>query len=157
MQKDKMQQFTMRITGSNRTELVAIMYELIDTYLEDAVSARKADRHDDFQNQVRYADRVIKELMDILDFKYEISADLYRLYRFCRKRLAYSLMKYDTTGIEEAQRILTPLGTSFRELSKQDTSGPLMRNTQKVAYGMTYGKSDIAEDSTSDPNRGYFA
>ncbi len=157
MQKDKMQQFTMRITGSNRTELVAIMYDMIDTYLADAVSAREADHHDDFQNQVRYADRVIKELMDILDFKYEIAADLYRLYQFCRKRLAYSLMKYDTTGIEEAKRILTPLGTSFRELAKQDTSGPLMKNTQKVAYGMTYGKSDIAEDPTSDPNRGYFA
>ncbi len=147
----------MRITNSNRTELVAIMYDMIDTYLADAVSARAADDHDGFQAQVRLADRVIKELMDILDFKYEISADLYRLYHYCRKRLAVSLMKYDTTGIEEAQRILTALGTSFHELAKQDTSGPLMKNTEKVAYGATYGKSDIAEAPASDPNRGYFA
>ncbi len=157
MQKDRIQQFTMRITGSNRTELVAVMYDMIDTYLADAVHARETDDHDGFQMQVRLADRVIKELMDILDFKYEISADLYRLYHFCRKRLAYSLMKYDTAGIGEAQRILTALGASFRELAKQDHSAPLMKNTQKVAYGATYGKSDIAEAPAADPNRGYFA
>lgn len=157
MQKEKIQQFTMRITSSNRTELIAVMYDMIDVYLADAVSAREADDHDGFQTQVRLADRVIRELMEILDFKYEISADLYRLYHYCRKRLAFSLMKYDTTGIEEAQRILTALGTSFRELAAKDSSEPLMKNTQKVAYGATYGKSDIAEAPASDPNRGYFA
>ena len=157
MQKEQIQQFTMRITAGNRTELVAIMYDMIDTYFSDAIRAKEADDHDEFQNQVRYADRVIKELMDILDFKYEIAADLYRLYQFCRKRLAYSLMKYDITGIEQAQRVLTPLGKSFRELAAQDQSEPLMSNTQKVSYGATYGKYDVSEDPSMDPNRGYFA
>lgn len=157
MQKEKIQQFTLRITESNRTELIAVMFDMIDTYLADAVSAKAADDHEEFKKGVRGADRVVKELSDILDFKYEIASELYRLYAYCRRQLAMSMVKYDTTGIEEAAKVLNGLGASFRELAEKDDSAPMMQNTQKVAYGVTYGKSDIAENQTADVNRGYFA
>lgn len=158
MQKEKVQQFTLRITESNRTQLVAIMYDMIDEYFADAVAAKERDDAEEFKKNVRNADRVIKELTDILDHKYEIAGNLYSLYTYCRERLAYSLMKYDASGISEADKVLKALGQSFRELAKQDDSKPLMQNTQKVSYGVTYGKSDVSESlAAGDANRGYFA
>lgn len=157
MQKEKIRQFTLRITESNRTELIAIMYDMMEAYFEDAVAAKERDGHEEFKKNVRSADRVLKELSDILDFKYEISANLYSLYEYCRKQLAMSIVRYDLSGIEAAEKVITSLGTSFRELAKQDVSEPMMKNTQKVAYGVTYGRSDITESQTADMNRGYFA
>ena len=49
------------------------------------------------------------------------------------------------------------LHDSFEIISKQDTSGPVMGNTQTVYAGLTYGKTDL-NVSLSDPdNRGFFA
>ena len=44
----------------------------------------------------------------------------------------------------------------FAEAAKKDTSAPLMRNTQQVYAGITYGKNDINENYTeSDNKRGF--
>lgn len=158
MQKEKMREFTVRITESNRTELVAIMYEMIEVYFEDARKAREADDREEFKKQVKNADRVVKELSDILNFKYEISRDLYSLYTYCREQLALTIVKYDTSGIDAAFAVLSKLSQSFHELAKTDDSAPMMQNTQKVAYGMTYGRTDVAENlDITGTNRGFFA
>ncbi len=158
MKKEKIQQFTLRITNSNRTELIAVMYDMIDAYFEDAAAARASDDREEFKKNVRGADRVVKELSDILDFKYEISGNLYALYTWCRKELSLTMTRYDLSGIELAKRVLTPLGESFRELAKKDTGEPMMRNAERVTAGITYGRSDVAESiDAASTNRGYFA
>ena len=49
MEKERKQAFSIRITESNRTELVAIMFEIMDVYMEDAVKAKKADDKEVFR------------------------------------------------------------------------------------------------------------
>lgn len=34
---------------------------------------------------------------------------------------------------------------SFEEIAKQDTSGPVMENSQQVYAGLTYGKGSLNE------------
>ena len=158
MDKEKIKQFTVRITESNRTELVAVMYDMIETYFEDACLAWEKSDTDAFKQHVRGADRVLKELSGILDFKYEISDNLYALYTWCRQQLSLTMAKNDLTGIENAKKVLIPLGDSFRKLAKEDKSAPMMRNRENVTYGATYGRSDISENiGALDTNRGYFA
>ena len=69
----------------------------------------------------------------------------------------FEMYRYDTEGLLEAQKLLRKLGDSFREVAKQDTSAPVMKNTETMAYGMTYGRNDVTETVTSDANRGFLA
>ena len=59
-------------------------------------------------------------------------------------------------AIDEAEKILKRLYTSFCEVAKSDTSGPLMRNTQQVYAGMTYGRTTLNESYMEDSHRGFF-
>ena len=59
---------------------------------------------------------------------------------------------------EDAVReVMTKLKEAFEEVAKQDTSGPLMENTQQVYAGLTYGKGSLNEVliSGDEYNRGY--
>jgi len=157
MEKEKKQVFSVRITQSNRTELVAIMYEMMDVYLEDAIKAKAADQKEEFKQNIRWTDNILNELISTLNFDHEISQYLYRLYMWCREQLALSISLYSTSGIEEAKKVLDKLGTAFHELAKLDDSSPEMKHVQKVAYGVTYGRQDINESVISESNRGFLA
>ena len=39
MKKEKKQEFTLRITRANKTQMVVILYDMVLTYLEDAIEA----------------------------------------------------------------------------------------------------------------------
>ena len=56
----------------------------------------------------------------------------------------------------EAEKILRRLYGSFVEVARQDTSEPLMRNTQQVYAGMTYGRASLNENYIDDDQRGFF-
>ena len=48
------------------------------------------------------------------------------------------------------------LHDSYESVADADDSEPLMKNAQSVVAGMTYGKNQILEESTSDiSSRGY--
>ena len=50
------------------------------------------------------------------------------------------------------------LYTAFEQTMSQDTSAPLMSNTQHVYAGYTYGKNDLVETCQDfDASRGFFA
>ncbi len=157
MDKEKKQRFSIRITQSNRTSLIAIEYEILDVYLMDAVEAKENNNKEVFKMNLRWADNVLKELISVLDLNYELSAYLYRLYTWCREQLALSISLYNTAGIEEAKKVLDKLGKAFHELAELDDSSPEMKNVQKVSYGMTYGRNDITESVVPEANRGFLA
>ncbi len=158
MRKEKIQDFTRRISQSNRSELVVILFEMIDTYLEDASVALMEEEQLSFKENIRYADQVLQELQRILNFNYDLSRQLYSLYQYSRERLARSMMMQSEKELIEVRRNLEKLRSAFQEVAEQDHSKPLMQNTQKVSVGMTYGPKDVTEDyHSTNPNRGFFA
>ena len=59
--------------------------------------------------------------------------------------------------IEAAEKILKSLYSAFTKAAESDTSGPLMRNTQQVYAGMTYGKCSVNENlMDTNTQRGFF-
>jgi len=157
MNSEKILEFTRKVTISNRSELVVIMYEILFTYLEDAKNAKVIDEREEFKNAIRLADKVIVELEDSLNFSYELASSLYSLYAYSREQLASAIMKYNLEGVENATRVLNRLYKAFCEVSLQDTSKPLMENAQQIVAGMTYGKYQINEElNTSDNLRGFY-
>lgn len=158
MTNERKQEFTRKISNSNRTGLILVLYEMFFEYIKDAKEARKSESWEIYKNAVRQADAVLRELSDVLNFQYELSKDLYQIYTYCRRRLAVAMYRRTEEELNETEIHMNKLYGAFQEVAQQDTSEVLMKNTQKVYAGMTYQKGVLAEDF-QDPerSRGFFA
>ena len=57
-----------------------------------------------------------------------------------------------------AERLMRRLYDGFVQAAAQDMSAPLMKNTQQVYAGYTYGRDDLVETfDKPDRSRGFFA
>ncbi len=157
MTKEQIQDFTRKITQANRSTLVLLKFEMLFAYFDDIAAAFTADDPETMKSAVRHADAVLKSFQDTLDFKYEIAAQLYALYDFHRRQLAKVLMRHSLEELDQSRQMLMQLYSSFQEAAKQDTSSPLMKNTQQVYAGYTYGRSNLNESCQEDASRGFFA
>lgn len=157
MENSLKQEFTRRLSQCNRGQMIVIMYDIAFAYIDEAKKAHENNDYEAYTQAIKRAQATIDKLMNALDFKYEISRELHKLYVFAKNALAKAIYQNRLDGIEEAEKILKRLYTSFCEAAKTDTSGPLMRNTQQVYAGMTYGKNTLNESCYSDYNRGFFA
>lgn len=157
MNSEKKQEFTRRISQSNRSGLVVVMYDILEAYLDEAIEYKERDDYENYRQAVRNADGVLAELSEALNFTYGLSGELYALYNFSRKTLMQTIIKNDIQGILETKRVLKPLHAAFEKVAAEDTSEPLMRNTQQIYAGMTYGKENLKE-SIQEPetSRGFF-
>ena len=156
MQKEQIQEFTSKITLSNRTGLTVVTYEILFAYLADAKSALKEERFEDYKQAIRQAQKCISELMVTLNFSYDLAAELYRVYAYGKELLAKALYKRSDAEIDECEQLMKMLHASFVEVAKTDDSAPLMRNTEQVYAGYTYGRSDVNSSSDANPSRGFF-
>ena len=145
MKSSLKQEFTRRLSQCNRGEMIVIMYDIVFAYQEEAIECHKNDDYEGFKSAIKKAQASIDALKNALNFKYEISKDLHKLYTYSSNCLAKAIYQNRIDGIVEAEKILRSLYASFCEAAKTDTSGPLMSNTQQIYAGMTYGKSDLNE------------
>lgn len=155
MESSLKQEFTRRISQCNRGELVIIMYDICFAYIDDIKKAHAEEKYEDYKHAIKKAQDSIEALMKALDFKYEIAKELNRLYVYARTCLAKALFQNRLDNVLEAEKILKSLYTSFLEVAKTDTSGPLMRNTQRVYAGMTYGRNTLNESCYDNTHRGF--
>lgn len=156
MQKEQIQEFTSKITLSNRTGLTVVTYEILFVYLADAKSALKEERFGDYKQAIRQAQKCISELMVTLNFSYELAVELYCVYAYGKELLAKALYKRSDAEIDECERLMKMLHAGFVEVAKTDDSAPLMKNTEQVYAGYTYGRSDVNSSSDANPSRGFF-
>lgn len=140
MKKEKLQEYTLRITQSNRTQLVVVIYEIILTYLEDARACHTAEDWEGFVEAIDKASGFVKELVGALDFQYEISLQLYRLYLYSNRCLNAARRKKDAEELKGIELVISGLKESFEIIAKTDKSEAVMKNTQTVYEGFTYGK-----------------
>ncbi len=156
MTKEVKQQFTLRIAQANATELVVILYEMALTFLQEAMDA--ADKQDwvGFKEGIRKTRGCINELLQSLHYEYEPAKNLYKLYMFCIRRLAYAQVRQDRKVLDEIESVLSELKEAYAQIAPTNTAAPVMSNTQTIYSGLTYGKSaSLAEDVTGQSsNRG---
>lgn len=161
MKKEDKQQFTLRITQANPTELVVILYEMTLCYLEDAKEALKTEELSEesvFHDALRKARGCLKELMCSLNLQYDPAPELMRLYLFCLRRLARGEVLRDTALLDEVRRVIEPLSSAYRQIAGQNTAGPVMNHTQTVYAGLTYGRNTLTENmADQSTNRGILA
>ncbi len=153
MNKEAIHSFTARITQATKSELIVILYEMTLTEIEDARAAFDLGDLEQFDKGLKKAQKYISELMAVLDYRYTISYDLLSLYLYASKQIITAIMKRSPICLDRAETVLKKLLTGFEGVSQQDTSGPMMRNTQQLYAGLTYGKGKLNE-TYLDPNNG---
>ncbi len=139
------QQYTLRISQANRSELTVILYEMLLSYIDDVKKAHTNKDRAAFREGIRKANGCVKELLASLDYSYEISYGLSNLYLYVSRELALVDVRNRPEGLEAVEMVIKGLCESFRKVSEQDKSDALMHNTQAVYAGLTYGKSDLNE------------
>lgn len=159
MEKDKISEFTVRVTQASKTELVVIMYDILLSDIVEARNQLSMGNKDEYQKELKHACRIINELMATLNYTIEMSRDLLSLYSFANKRIILAMMKKDTTLLDGVESIINDLRAAFAEISKQDFTGPVMENTQQVYAGLTYGRGTLNESfyNLNGQNRGFKA
>lgn len=156
MKREQVQDFTRRISQSNRSELIVVIYDIIFAYMEDAKESLNAGNYEGYRKGLTKAQRGVDELMQSLDFQYEVSKNLYALYVFVKEEMAKAIIKKNEDTLEAAREVLMNLYEAFLEAAKQDHSNPLMQNTQQVYAGITYGKNNLTETFQEPTSRGFF-
>lgn len=153
MNKEVIHSFTARITQASKSELIVILYEMTLTEIKDARDAHDLGDMDQFDKGLKRAQKYVSELMAALDYRYRLSYDLLSLYLYTNKQIITAIMKKSPIWLDSAESVLKKLLTGFEGVSRQDTSGPMMRNTQQLYAGLTYGKGKLNE-TYLDPNNG---
>lgn len=153
MEREQIQDFTRRVTQASRTELVVITYDIL---LEDIRTAKEAFEKNElerYEKDLKHVVRFINELMAALDLSIPISRDLLSLYSFINKTVIYAWFHKSPDKLDSVSSVIRKLRSAFAEISKQDKSGPVMKNTQQLYAGLTYGKGTLNE-AYIDPNEG---
>jgi flagellar protein FliS len=159
MNKETIQFFTARITQASKSELVVILYEMTLAQIEEAEKSYQENNLYNFDKGLKSAQKYVSELMAALDYRYVISYDLLSLYLYTNKHIITAIVKQNPLTLQYAKIILKKLLTGFVEVSKSDKSGPMMRNTQQLYAGLTYGKGTLNETyiDPSNKSRGFIA
>lgn len=155
MTKMDISAYTNRITNASPTELVVIMYEIAEEYILSATICKRQENYEGFKYNLQKGKQFINELNSVLDMKYKISYDLMSLYMFMNRTLVNAIITGEDKNIPAVLSMLKKLREAFKEISNQDTRGPVMKNVQTVYAGLTYSKGSLNETFETQHNRGY--
>ena len=160
MKAESVKIFTRRITSANKSEIIVIIYDIIEENLALAKKALSEGDRETYRNEIKQAISFVKELLVSLDMNYEVSKNLASLYIYVSRCLNFALVSGKKEEIEAAEKVLRKLGDSFREVAKTDESKPVMENTQRVYAGITYGRGLDLDETLVAPameSRGFRA
>lgn len=156
MTKELKQEFTLRITQANKTQLITILYEMILLYLEEAEQSLTKDDKPAYKQAIRKIRDCMNELVMSLHLEYELAQNLLQLYQYINSELVQANIHYEKENLHHIKFIIKQLHGAYKQIEIQDTSGPVMNNTQNVYAGLTYGRNTLTENLV-DPavNRGF--
>ena len=143
MTREKKQEFTLRITQANKTGLVVILYDMTLTFLEDAVMEFDKGNIMEYKKNIDGAKKCLDELLASLHSGYDISEALQGLYYFYKRELTSAAVQQKKEFLLPVIEMIKELKESYEKVASQDSSLPLMKNTQTVYAGLTYGKRSL--------------
>lgn len=156
MTKELKQEFTLRITQANKTQLITILYEMILLYLDEAKEALSAGDKTEYKNAIRKIRGCMDELITSLHMEYALAQNLLQLYLYANRELVQASMHYRQENLEHVEAVIGKLHTAWMQIEPQDMSEPVMGNTQTVYAGLTYGRNTLTENMQNlKENRGF--
>lgn len=149
-------EFTLKITQANSTELIVILYDMILVYVDEAKEAFEKNNEEDYMQSLRKIRNCIGELMESLNLDYEMARNMYSLYVFFLKEIVKAETKKEKFAyLENIKPMIESLRNAYNQVACENKSGPVMKNTQTVYAGLTYGKKDLNVNLEQLSNRGF--
>lgn len=156
MTKELKQEYTLRITQANKTQLITILYEMVLIYVDEAKTALAADNQVEYKAAIHKIRGCMDELTASLNLAYELAQNLMQLYLYVNSELVKASAHFDEENLEHVRLVIGQLQKAYEKIEGQDTSGPVMGNTQSVYAGLTYGRNQLTENITDlSANRGF--
>ncbi len=155
MTKESKQEYTLRISNANRSELVVIVYEMLLDYIEESIDHLEKQEYDPFHESIRKAVNCIRELSESINYEADTAGNLLRLNVYCIKELSAADIHRDKDRIDAVLKIMRKLYEASKEAAKTDASSPVMNNSQSVYAGLTYGKESLTVNLNDTQNRGF--
>jgi flagellar protein FliS len=143
--------------------MVVILYDMFLTYVKESVTSRSGKEYtledlETYRIGIRNAKAVLRELIESLNMEYDIARRTYQIYRFVERELIMADIRRDPEGLPEVIKIMKSLRDAYEEATEADDSEPLMKNTDMIYAGMTYGKGTLSTGSrAAGTNRGFLA
>ncbi len=158
MTKEKIQDFTLRVSNANKTGMIVVLYDIILTYIDDARTALADGDKQRFRTEITRARNSLNELIGSVNTSEELGMTLLRLYIYSSGELTKSYIYYDAENLDHVSEILVKLADAYRSIVSKDTSAPVMSNTEKLYTGYTYNPYGRTENYTdSSTKRGILA
>ena len=156
MTRELKQEYTLRITQANKTQLITILYEMVLIYIDEAEAALSEDDRAEYKSAIRKIRGCMNELTASLNLEYDLAQNLLQLYLYVNRELVQASVHYEKENLEHIRLVIGELQKAYKKIENQDVSGPVMGNTQTVYAGLTYGRNTLTENIT-DPasNRGF--
>ncbi|MDC7292171.1 MULTISPECIES: flagellar protein FliS [unclassified Butyrivibrio] len=156
MTSEKKQEFTLRISNANKTQMITILYEILMCYADEAIDLLGAGKKDDAVAALDKAQNCLDELIRSVDRRFELGKNLHRIYLFSKKELTVAAATGSMNKIWRVEKNIRALHEAYKELETYDNSAPMMENIQTVYAGLTYGRSALNESIAAvSMNRGY--
>ena len=156
MTRELKQEYTLRITQANKTQLITILYEMVLIYIDEAETALSEDDRAEYRSAIRKIRGCMNELTASLNLEYDLAQNLLQLYLYVNRELVQASVHNEKENLEHIRLVIGELQKAYKKIENQDVSGPVMGNTQTVYAGLTYGRNTLTENIT-DPasNRGF--
>lgn len=156
MTRELKQEYTLRITQANKTQLITILYEMVLIYIDEAEAALSEDDRTEYKSAIRKIRGCMNELTASLNLEYDLAQNLLQLYLYVNRELVQASVYNEKENLEHIRLVIGELQKAYKKIENQDVSGPVMGNTQTVYAGLTYGRNTLTENIT-DPasNRGF--
>ena len=156
MTDEKRQKFILRVSQANPSAMVVVVYDIFDVYCAELLAADT--QSEDFKDLIWNCRCCIRELIEGLNMQYELARNFYEIYRFVDRQLITCGVRRETVDLDRCRRLIRSLRDAYAEAAANDRSAPVMKNTDVVYAGMTYGRNDINTESVAaGTNRGFLA
>ncbi len=158
MTNEKKQEFTLRISQANKSQLVVILYELFFFYVEEAQASYAEGNVSDYVSELGKAHDCLNELIGSLNYEQELAQSLLQFYFYVSAHIGAAIGSRKTEPLQDPVRLMRRHYEIYKADAANDTSGPVMGHAQTVYAGLTYGKNDLnvsREDGSG--KRGFYA
>jgi len=114
---------TARVLSASPMELILIMYEQFFELLPDIRRNIQRKAPAAVEPDAERAQAIIEELINALDFTYDISKDLGAIYFYVRDRILDANVRFKAELWDEIEALLRPLYEGFKEAARQQDAG----------------------------------
>ena len=139
------------IANASKGELLCITYELLLEQIKLAIESEASE-------QKKYLDkgiRIIRMLVEDLDFEIELSNELFRIYVYVQGLL---IQGKSVEKLEEAYHLIDKIYQAFKKITEEESDKKSsIQNAEIIYAGLTYGKNEVKETVIKDYNRGFKA